>query len=112
MMNSLKRAARFDPEVVDFARRTDPQQAARSKQWIQKRALAQFYLPNRQSPEKGFGVPIGNWFIATVLALASGRHQRCFGDYFNRMLREHREGKTDHRMYLWNAWLLNQWLAK
>ena len=118
MMNSLEARCPFlDPEVVDFARRLPIRSKLRGSEtkWILKRALASV-LPGQiiNRPKKGFGVPIGNWFMSdSFLRSSEGASSAVFrGDYFNRMLREHREGMADHRMYLWNAWLLYQWLAK
>ena len=118
MMNSLEARCPFlDPEVVDFARRLPIRSKLRGNKtkWILKRALAPL-LPGQivNRPKKGFGIPIGSWFMSDSFLRSGERASSAVfrGDYFNRMLREHREGKIDHRMYLWNAWLLNQWLAK
>jgi len=118
MMNSLEARCPFlDPEVVDFARRLPIRNKLRGgkTKWILKRALASL-LPGQivNRPKKGFGVPIGSWFMSDSFLRSGERASSAVfrGDYFNRMLREHRDGIADHRMYLWNAWLLNQWLAK
>jgi asparagine synthase (glutamine-hydrolysing) len=119
MMNSLEvRAPFLDIEVVNFVRKLPNHlkfQRGETK-WILKKALEQV-LPKSilYRPKKGFGVPIGKWFLdGSILQLSEQRdiHTRYRMEFFQRKLQEHRIGKADHRLYLWNGWLLNQWLGK
>jgi asparagine synthase (glutamine-hydrolysing) len=84
--------------------------------WILKRAL-QGLLPDRilNRKKKGFGVPVGKWFLdGSLLQMSSQRMTRARyrPRYFECKLREHQAREADHRLYLWNAWLLNEWLAR
>ncbi|HEY0792071.1 MAG TPA: asparagine synthase (glutamine-hydrolyzing) [Chthoniobacterales bacterium] len=119
MMNSLEARCPFlDPEVVDLARRLPANLKFRRGQtkWILKRAL-QHLLPASilHRKKKGFGVPIGKWFVdgsipGTPDAWPPGTASQA--GYFARKLQEHQTRQADHRLYLWNAFLLNQWLAR
>jgi asparagine synthase (glutamine-hydrolysing) len=119
MMNSLEARCPFlDPEVVELARRipTDLKFQQGQTKWILKKAL-QGVLPDRilNRKKKGFGVPVGKWFLdGSLLQVSSHRltHARYRPGYFERKLREHQARRADHRLYLWNAWLLNEWLAR
>jgi asparagine synthase (glutamine-hydrolysing) len=119
MMNSLEARCPFlDPEVVELARRipADLKFQQGQTKWILKRAL-QGVLPDRilNRKKKGFGVPVGKWFLdGSLLQVSSQRptQARYRPGYFERQLREHQARRADHRLYLWNAWLLNEWLAR
>ncbi|MBV9490945.1 MAG: asparagine synthase (glutamine-hydrolyzing) [Verrucomicrobia bacterium] len=119
MMNSLEARCPFlDPGVVDLARRMPASFKFRQGQtkWILKKALRRL-LPHDVlfRKKKGFGVPVGRWFLDGSILQASGQEsmQGCFGaDYFQQRLREHQARQANHRLYLWNAWLLNAWLGR
>jgi asparagine synthase (glutamine-hydrolysing) len=119
MINSLEARCPFlDLELVELARRIPADLKFRQGQtkWILKRAL-QGVLPDRvlNRKKKGFGVPVGKWFLdGSLLQVSSQRltHARYRPSYFERKLREHQARRADHRLYLWNAWLLNEWLAR
>jgi asparagine synthase (glutamine-hydrolysing) len=119
MMNGLEvRAPFLDIDVANFARKLPNHFKIRNGEtkWILKKAL-ESVLPKSilYRPKKGFGVPIGKWFLdGSILQLSDQRktYARYRMEYFQRKLQEHRIGKADHRLYLWNGWLLNQWLAK
>lgn len=119
MMNGLEARCPFlDPEVVDFARRIPADLKFRQgiTKWILKRALRGI-LPDRilDRKKKGFGVPVGKWFLdGSLLQVSNLRLSRARyrPGYFERKLREHQARRADHRLYLWNAWLLNEWLAR
>jgi len=119
MMNSLEvRTPFLDIEVVNFVRKLPNHlkfQCGETK-WILKKALEHVFPKSiLYRPKKGFGVPIGKWFLdESILQLSEQRniHTRYRMEFFQRKLQEHRLGKADHRLYLWNGWLLNQWLGK
>ncbi|MGA8659759.1 MAG: asparagine synthase (glutamine-hydrolyzing) [Chthoniobacterales bacterium] len=119
MMNSLEARCPFlDIEVVDLVRRIPAGLKFRHGQtkWILKRAVKHILSRTVVSrPKKGFGVPVGKWFQDGSILQLSELHHACAwyrGEFFQRKLSEHRARKADHRLYLWNAWLLNQWLAR
>ena len=119
MMNGLEvRCPYLDYDLVEFARKLPSHWKLRNgvTKWILKRALDRV-LPRQilHRPKKGFGVPIARWFKdGSILELSEKRltSARFRAGYFERKLYEHRMGIADHRLYLWNSWLLNQWLAK
>jgi asparagine synthase (glutamine-hydrolysing) len=114
MMNSLEvRAPFLDTELVDFVRRIPSDYKCRRGQskYILKKALEPVLPGNILCrSKKGFGVPIGKWFQNGCLAVdgtdGTGLTNAAFT---KRMFEEHRSGRNDHRMFLWNAWLLSQW---
>ena len=68
-------------------------------------------LPNKSlyRSKKGFGVPIGKWFAEgrlTVREDGGGIHN---ASYIRKKVAEHRAGRSDHRMFLWNLWLFDIW---
>ncbi len=113
MMNSLEvRTPYLDIELVDFVRRIPWQYKFRygTTKYILKKSLTQV-LPREiiYRSKKGFGIPVGKWFRDSIL--------RIYPRYFSRMLdktfvkstiREHIEGKHDHRAFLWNLWILQK----
>jgi asparagine synthase (glutamine-hydrolysing) len=119
MMNGLEvRAPFLDIDVVNFARKLPNHFKFRNGEtkWILKKALEPL-LPKSilYRAKKGFGVPIGQWFLdGSIMQLSEQRktYAQYRMEYFQRKLHEHRIGKTDYRLYLWNGWILNQWLAK
>jgi asparagine synthase (glutamine-hydrolysing) len=119
MMNGLEvRAPFLDIEVVDFARKLPSHFKLRKGEtkWILKRALEPL-LPKSilYRPKKGFGVPIGQWFLdGSILQLSDRRDTsaRYRMEYFQSKLNEHRTSRADNRLYLWNGWILNQWLGR
>lgn len=119
MMNSLEARCPFlDLELVDLARRIPADLKFRQGEtkWILKKAL-QGLLPDRilNRKKKGFGVPVGQWFLnGSLQQVSTGRliRARYRPRYFECKLREHQARRADHRLYLWNAWLLNEWLAR
>jgi asparagine synthase (glutamine-hydrolysing) len=119
MMNSLEvRAPFLDIEVVNFARKLPNYLKLHNGQtkWILKKALERVLPADILArPKKGFGVPIGKWFFdGSIMQLSEQRNTnaRYRTGFFQHKLREHQSGKADHRLYLWNAWLLDQWLAR
>jgi asparagine synthase (glutamine-hydrolysing) len=103
----------LDVEVVDFVRRIPADYKLRGGEtkFLLKRALAPV-LPDwilRRS-KKGFGVPVGRWFQEGRLGFGSALEGTSAGAGFLRArLAEHRQGRADHRLYLWSHWLLDRW---
>ena len=94
----------------------------RTSKYILKK-LAYRYLPAKivERPKKGFGMPIARWLREDLAPLvhdvlldprslaATGRLRRAVVE---RMLREHAEGKVDHRQRLWTLLVLELWRAR
>ena len=114
MMNSLEvRSPYLDIELVDFVRRIPSSYKFRKgrTKYILKEALKQL-LPLKilYRAKKGFGVPIGRWFRDGSLAYDGGdRSGLLDSEFVAARIREHRASGADHRAFLWNAWLLDQW---
>jgi asparagine synthase (glutamine-hydrolysing) len=116
MMHSLEvRAPYLDIELVDFVRRIPHRYKYRrgTTKYLLKKAL-EGVLPNEilYRPKKGFGVPIGMWFRKGELQpRQSVDWGRLDGGFIRRKHEEHRADRNDERAFLWNAWLLGEWLS-
>jgi asparagine synthase (glutamine-hydrolysing) len=114
MMHSLEvRAPFLDIDLVNFVRRIPAEYKFRNGQtkYLLKQAMEEV-LPEEilYRPKKGFGVPVGKWFLDKKLTL----------DLSNRVLdvkkkefiasleKNHIEGYIDNRTALWNIWVLLQ----
>lgn len=118
MMCSLEARSPFlDIEFVDLTRRIPWPFKLRDGEtkWILKRALAPL-LPREliERPKKGFGMPIGRW-------LREGKfdfdHSHTFPHiggitFAKKKIAAHMSGHSDERLFLWNYWILSQWLKK
>jgi asparagine synthase (glutamine-hydrolysing) len=115
MMNSLEvRAPFLDTDVVDFARRIPHSWKFRNGQtkYILKKALEPI-LPHNilYRNKKGFGVPVGKWFIDGKLSRqVNGINTFLNKNFIEKKIQEHQHGKADHRLFLWNNILLDQLL--
>ena len=113
MLNSLEvRAPFLDIELVDLARRIPHGFKFRRGQgkYILKKALEPL-LPRDilYRKKKGFGAPIGKWFQEGLLRVKGAALPRCMDSGFAAQLEdEHRSGKADHRLALWNLWVLGR----
>jgi asparagine synthase (glutamine-hydrolysing) len=117
MMHSLEvRAPFLDIDLVDFVRRIPADWKYRNgrTKYILKKALTPL-LPEWviHRPKKGFGVPVGQWFREGHLwpdgdVAEMGLNGRFVIDQLN----AHREQRGDHRLFLWNAWLLQRWSGR
>jgi asparagine synthase (glutamine-hydrolysing) len=116
MMNTLEvRAPFLDIELVDFVR-TIPWQYKYHKgvtKYILKRALEPV-LPQSilNRSKKGFGMPVGKWMKEGKIDIqnlkkAENLNQSFISSYVN----EHQAGKADHRAFLWNLWVLENYLS-
>ncbi len=92
-------------DVVDLARRLPASAKLRhgETKWILKRALGA-WLPRdvTHRAKKGFGIPVGRWLREgrAPFDLAPG------GAFHAERLAGHREGRADHRLYLYADWML------
>jgi asparagine synthase (glutamine-hydrolysing) len=70
-----------------------------------------------ERPKKGFGMPVAMWLMGPLRPLAeemlSPDRLRQTGwfrtDAVARLLREHHEGRADHRKPLWTLFVLELW---
>jgi asparagine synthase (glutamine-hydrolysing) len=114
MMNSLEvRSPYLDIDLVDFVRRIPSAYKFRrgETKYLLKKSLEPV-LPreNLYRAKKGFGVPIGRWIRDGYLAFAPYAADGLLNPGFiHRQLAQHRQGRADHRAFLWNAWLLAAW---
>jgi len=68
-------------------------------------------------PKKGFGIPVGHWLrhelkdeLRAALAPARIREAGLFSaDYVNRLVREHLDGRRNHRKPLWTLLMFEKW---
>ena len=90
----------------------------RRSKWILKRALRGVLPPEiLQRPKKGFGIPVAKWFrgplrellLDTLCADAVRRHGLFRWDPIEALLREHLEGRADHRKELWTLFVFQRW---
>lgn len=112
MMHSLEvRAPFLDIELVDFVRTIPHAYKFRrgTTKYILKKALERL-LPGRiiYRQKQGFGVPVGRWLADGALPLGeSAPVERGLDEaYVAARIREHRAGRADHRLFLWNLWVL------
>jgi asparagine synthase (glutamine-hydrolysing) len=119
MLHSLEvRSPFLDIELVDFVRRLPASLKLRggTTKYILKRALRDS-LPREitERGKKGFGMPIGEWFEKGMLEFGERSPLESIvpgtGSYLSDRLREHRSGRADHHLYLYNHWLLDAHLG-
>ncbi len=115
MMHGLEARAPFlDIDFVNFVRRIPSAWKYRHGQtkYLLKKALEPVLPPDvLYRKKKGFGVPIGAWFKDGQLGINSSS-TALNPIFLQEKLAEHRAGRADQRAFLWNAWLLQSWLAK
>ncbi|KPJ75683.1 MAG: asparagine synthase [Deltaproteobacteria bacterium SG8_13] len=113
MMNSLEvRSPYLDIELVNFVRRIPSEWKLRRgrTKYILKKALAPL-LPAQliHRTKQGFAAPVGKWFLESKLRWHDGGTPADLSQRFiDRMRSQHLSAKTDHRLFLWNIWLLQQ----
>jgi len=113
MLNSLEvRAPFLDMELVDLARRIPHRYKFKDGQgkYILKKALEPL-LPADilHRKKKGFGAPVGLWFQEGRLDLDGlSLPPSIDRSVVERVRREHQEGAADHRLLLWNLWVLGR----
>lgn len=115
MMNSLEvRAPYLDIELVDFVRRIPWQYKYRNgvTKYILKKSLENI-LPKDivYRGKKGFGLPVGKWFQEEVLQFHKDLFVTSLNDQFvHNKIREHILFRRDNRLFLWNYYVLSQYL--
>ncbi len=121
MLNSLEvRAPLLDPGVVALAQAMPTRLKLRGRQTkLILRQLAQQQLPPAivQRPKRGFAVPIGQWLrgpLRGLLTDALAPAQLAKLPYLNapgvqQLVREHLDGRADHRKPLWALLCLTSW---
>jgi asparagine synthase (glutamine-hydrolysing) len=116
MMHSLEvRTPFLDIELVDFVRRiphTYKFRGGRTK-YIFKKAAAPLLPPEiRNRKKKGFGAPVGAWLRQERLPWARRPPPvAAFDGFLRRYRKDHIDGRKDHRLFLFNSWLLGHYLA-
>ncbi|MFT5128687.1 MAG: asparagine synthase (glutamine-hydrolyzing) [Rhodothermales bacterium] len=113
MMHSLEvRAPFLDIDFINFVRRIPAEWKYRNGQtkYILKKALEPV-LPHEilYRAKKGFGMPIAQWLRDGVLAVSAPEIDGLSGAFVSEYDRQHRANLADHRAFLWNVWLLDQW---
>jgi asparagine synthase (glutamine-hydrolysing) len=117
MMNTMEvRAPFLDIDLVDMVRKIPWNYKYRNGQtkYILKKALEPV-LPKEilYRSKKGFGVPVGRWFKEGIIKIDQPENVGFLNkDFIGRYVSEHKSGKADHRAFLWNMWLLDQYLNK
>jgi len=111
MMVSLEvRAPFLDNDVVEFARRIPHQYKLRGgrTKYLLKKAL-EGVLPAEiiHRKKKGFGVPLARWLKDFREPEAALRTPPTDAAWVERKWREHKAGKSDHRLFLW-CWIVLQ----
>jgi asparagine synthase (glutamine-hydrolysing) len=111
MMVSLEvRAPFLDNDVVEFASRIPTQYKYRHgrTKYLLKRALRSV-LPSDiiERKKKGFGVPMNRWLRQFPEPGAGPRSLAANAAWIRSRWEEHRQGKADHRFFLW-SWLVLQ----
>ncbi len=116
MMHSLEvRAPFLDIDLVDFVRTIPHAYKFRrgTTKYILKKALERL-LPREiiSRGKQGFGVPVGRWLATGALSM-DGAGSRETGlaagldrAFIEARVDEHRRGVADHRLFLWNLWVL------
>ena len=117
MMNSLEvRAPFLDIELVDFIRKIPSSYKFRDGQtkYILKKALEPVLPANiLYRSKQGFGVPIGKWFKDGVFSFPDVSPSAYLnGDFTTGKLADHKKGISDQRAFLWNHWVLSNFLQK
>ena len=121
MAHGLEARAPFlDHHVVEAALRLPINQKLRGKTTkAVLRDLARTQLPEviTRRPKKGFGMPIAKWLRGPLKRWASdlldpvvlGESGFFVPEQGMRLLREHCDGKTDHRKALWSLLVFSHW---
>ena len=116
MMNSLEvRSPYLDIDLVDFVRRIPSEWKLRGDRtkYILKKAMEPLLpgqLINRR--KQGFAAPIGKWFMESKLHWHDESLPPVLSPQFiDRKRLEHQQAKRDHRLFLYNTWLLQQYMG-
>ncbi|CAM2068482.1 asparagine synthase (glutamine-hydrolyzing) [Sulfidibacter corallicola] len=116
MMHGLEvRSPFLDIELVDWVRRLPAALKLRGRhtKYLLRKA-ARPILPRKviARAQQGFAVPVGPWFRDGRLALDATRRVAGLDEAeVQRLMREHREGRADHRLFLWNLLVADRVIA-
>jgi asparagine synthase (glutamine-hydrolysing) len=110
----------LDNDVIDFSARLPWRMkiAGTRRKHILKEAVRDLLPPSILNRGKqGFGVPLSVWFrgelaglFAEVLGSPRTRQRGYFEPAFvDRLVREHRTGKRDHNLRLWQLLVFELW---
>ena len=109
MLHSLEvRAPFLDCDLVDFLRRLPSHMKLRggTSKWILREATRSLLPASVLTRSKqGFAMPIGRWFRDDRIPANHGAAIGADGFRAAR-LADHRNGRTDQRLYLWADWIL------
>jgi asparagine synthase (glutamine-hydrolysing) len=121
MLTSLEvRAPFLDYTLVEFLARVPSRLKLRrlNGKYLLKRALSDRLPPGiADRKKKGFGIPVAEWFktalrepLLDVLSPERLRRQGLFNEReVERLIREHLDGKHDHRKKLWTLFVFQLW---
>jgi len=83
------------------------------------RDILKEYIPEEvfNQPKRGFAVPIGQWirkelkeeFIENLSDDFLNQVPNLNVFKFNKMFKEHLEGKSDYSSYVWRVYVLSKW---
>jgi asparagine synthase (glutamine-hydrolysing) len=108
------RAPFLDNDLVEFVRRLPHRHKYRhgTTKYLLKRAL-RGVVPEQilARRKQGFAVPIGSWLKDWPKEDEVDELPGMRPDALRRAWREHREGRADHRQFLWCAVVLRHHLA-
>lgn len=115
MINSLEvRSPFLDIDLVEYVRKIPHEYKYRNgtTKYILKKSLTRM-LPNEvlYRSKKGFGVPIGKWFYQNMVKLKLlNEHNMMNRIFIMKKNSAHSKGKEDNRLFLWNLFVLNQYM--
>src|SRR5260370_23083461 len=116
MMCSLEsRAVFLDNDLVEFCRRLPARFKYRrgERKYLLKRAM-HGVVPDSvlDRPKKGFGIPLAKWLRLLSVNQPSEPIPGLRLDQVTRAWQEHREGRVDHRLFLWSLLSLQAWVRR
>ncbi len=116
MLNSLELRSPFlDIKLADFCRRLPHQLKLRggTTKYLLKKALEPI-LPAEilYRSKQGFSPPTGDWFASNNLAFTSQTEILYNQKKAYNLFAEHRQGKNDNRLFLWNQLTLEYFLQR
>lgn len=122
MANSLETRVPFlDKDIVEFSLRMPSiyKIKDRESKWILKQILNK-HIPKKLTdrPKKGFSIPIGKWIRTSLVDWAESLIDRKLlenqgfldADKVQSMWNEHRNGRRDFGLPLWNILMFQAWL--
>ncbi|EMO43009.1 asparagine synthase (glutamine-hydrolyzing) [Leptospira noguchii] len=115
MVNSLEvRSPFLDIDLVEYIRKIPHEYKYKNgiTKYILKKSLIRM-LPNEilYRSKKGFGVPVGKWFYQNMLKVKlSNEHNIMDKVFIMKKNFAHSKGKEDNRLFLWNLFVLNQYI--